>query len=274
MKLEGKVAIVTGGGQGIGQGIINCLAEEGADVAIVDINGDSAGKVAEEVEALGRKSLAIETDLTDSKQVKQAVQDIIDTFGKIDILVNNVGGLGKVLLSRTKMGFVNEADAEWDETYELNLKSHIMMCREVVPHLIKQKSGKIVNIASEAGKRIGMNVTAYGTIKGGVIYFTKSLAGELGEHNINVNCVCPGVVYTPFWKALASHILDIRYAPETKGMTPEDFFLKVIVEPHTPLKRPQTPEDIGRAVVFLVSEDAKNITGQALSVDGGRIRYP
>ncbi len=269
MKLEDKVAIVTGGGAGIGQGIVHCLAEEGADVAVVDIIGDNARKVADEVKVLGRKSLAIEADLTDTKKVTQAVQDIINTFGKIDILVNNVGGLGKTLLARTKMGFINEEDAEWDETYELNLKTHILMSRAVAPCFIKQKSGKIVNISSEAGKRIGTTVTAYGTVKASVIHFTKSLAGELAEHNINVNCICPGIVYTAFHEAAGA--LFARLHPD-EAMTPRERFDKFLVA-HTPLKREQTPEDIGRAVVFLVSEDAKNITGQALSVDGGRIMY-
>ena len=112
------------------------------------------------------------------------------------------------------MGFINEEDAEWDETYELNLKTHISMSRVVAPYFIKQKSGKIVNIASEAGKRIGTSVTAYGTIKSNVIHFTKSLAGELGEHNINVKCVCPGVVYTRLWEALASHLADLQFIPQ------------------------------------------------------------
>ncbi len=268
MKLEGKVAIVTGGGQGLGQGIARCLAEEGADVAIVDINRDTARKVADEVKALGRKSLAIEADLTDNKGVKQAVRDVISTFGKIDILVNNVGGMGKTLLARTSPEFTDQEEAEWDENYKLNLKTHILMSQAVAPYFIKQKSGKIVNIASQAGKMPGSGSMAYSVAKAADIHFTRSLATVLAEHNINVNCICPGVIYTPLWEKIAAQ--SIRRLPEAKGMTTREHFLKFAV-PLVPLKREQTPEDIGRAVVFLVSEDARNITGQSLNVDGGRV---
>ena len=271
MKLEGKVAIVTGGGQGIGQGIVHCLAEEGADVAVVDINGDNAKKVADDVKGLGRKSLALEVDLTDNKKITQAVQDIIDTFGKIDILVNNVGGLGKTLLARTSPEFIDQEEAEWDENYELNLKTHVLMSRAVVPYFRKQKSGKIVNIASIAGKSNYAGHMAYSAAKASVISFTRTLAMELAEHNINVNCICPGVIYTPLWEKIAAQ--HVRLLPEAKGMEPREYFFKVVVPGFVPLKREQTPEDIGRATVFLVSEDAKNITGQSLNVDGGRIMY-
>ncbi len=254
MKLEGKVAIVTGGGAGIGQGIVHCLAEEGAEVAVVDMNRDTANKVADEVKALGRKSLAIEADVTNSKQIDRLVQETIGTFGKIDILANNVGGYGKITRARTKMGFINIEEEEWDENYELNLKSHIRMSRAVAPYFIKQKSGKIVNIVSGNGTRLGGRVGAYETMKIADIHFTRSLAMELAEHNINVNCVYPGNVWTPLM--------------ERRGASREDFYKKIASQ--TPLGRPQTPEDIGRAVVFLASEDAKQITGHVLNVSGGR----
>ena len=202
MKLDGKVAIVTGGGQGLGRGAVLCLAEEGADVAIVDINRDTASKVADEVKALGRKSLAVVVDATDSKQVDQAVQKVIDTFGKIDILVNNVGGGGKSTWARTSLAFVDQEEAEWDETLTLNLKSHVLMCRAVVPYFLKQKSGKIVNISSIGGKTPSPTIMQYGAAKAAVIHFTKSLAMELAEQNINVNCVCPGVIFTPLWASV------------------------------------------------------------------------
>ena len=268
MKLEGKVAIVTGGGVGIGRGIVHCLAEEGADVAVVDINRDTAREVAGEVKAAGCESLAIEADLTDNKKVTQAVQDIINTFGKIDILVNNAGGMGKILLARTSLKFVDVKEAEWDENYELNLKTQVLMSRAVAPYFIKQKSGKIVNISSVAGKSNRSQHMAYSAAKASVIHFTRILAAELAEHNINVNCICPGVIYTPLWEKIAAQFT--RLLPEAKGMTPREYFDKFNV-PRVPLKRGQTVEDIGYAVVFLVSEDARNITGQSLNVDGGMI---
>jgi len=268
LKLEGKSAIVTGGGQGLGRGIVRCLAEEGANVAVVDINKDNAEKVAGEVKALGRRSLAVDADLTDNRKVKQAVQDIITAFGKIDILVNNVGGMVRTLLARNSLEFVDMKEAEWNENYELNLKSHILISQAVVPYFIKQKSGKIVNIASIAGKMPGSGHMTYNILKAADIHLTRSLAMSLSEHNINVNCICPGVIYTPLWEGFGAQFT--RILPKAKGMTPRKYFDKFVV-PRVPLKREQTEEDIGRAVVFLVSEDARNITGQSLNVDGGMI---
>jgi len=269
MRLEGKIAIVTGGGAGIGQGIVHCLAEEGADVAVVDINKDAAAKVAGEVKAAGRKSLAVEADLIDSKKVTQAVRDIINTFGRIDILVNNAGGIGKTLLARTSLNFIDQKDAEWGENYELNLRTQVLMSRAVAPYFIKQKSGKIVNVASVAGIGPTPQLMAYAAAKAADISFTKSLAMELAEHNVNVNCVCPGVIYTLLWEKLAAQFTQL--VPEARGMTPREYFDRFLV-PRVSLKRGQTVEDIGHAVVFLVSEEARNITGQSLTVDGGMVK--
>ena len=275
MKLEGKVAIVSGGG-GIGQGIVRCLAEEGANVAVVDINGDTAKKTADEAKALGRKSLAIVADVTDKKKVNQAVKQILDTFGKVDILVNNVGGHGEAYYTGTGMQFVDMEEAVWDQDLAVNLKTQFLMCQAVVPYLTKQKSGKIVNMSSIAGKEstammgggAAARLSVYGVAKAAVLKFTKSLARELAQYNINVNAICPGVIYTPLVEKATAY--RSQFIPESKGMTPRDYWLRGVVA-SVPLKREQTPEDIGRAVVFLVSEDARNITGQSLNVDGGLI---
>lgn len=266
MKLEGKIAIVTGGGQGIGQGIVYCLAEEGADVAVVDINGVGARKVADHVKGLGRKSLAVEADLTDGTKVAQAVQEIINTFGKIDILVNNAGGLGKIFLGRTSTRFIDQGDAEWDEAFTLNLRTNVLMSRAVVPYFMKQRSGKIVNISSQAGIGPGFSLMTYGAAKQSVTSFTRTLAGELAEYDINVNGICPGMVYTAFPEGTGAQFKRLN-PDKAKGITTREWFLKSLAR--TPLKREQTPEDIGRAVVFLASEDAKNITGQLLNINGG-----
>ncbi len=270
MKLEGKVAIVTGGAAGIGLGIVLCLAEEGADVVIGDINGDAARKAASDVEKLGRKALAIETDLTDKKKVAQVVQQTIDTFGKIDIVVNNVGGNWvKARADRTSPEFTAQEEAEWDETFQLNMKSHVFMSQAVIPYFIEQKSGKIVNISSIAGQKPA--ATPYSVCKAGDIALTKALAKELAEHNINVNCVCPGGVYTAFHENMI--IERIKYKdPSVMGLKPSEY--REYFEKRAAgrlLKRAQTAEDMGRAVVFLVSEDAKNITGEILSVSGGSL---
>jgi len=268
MKLEGKVAIVTGGGQGLGQGIVRCLAEEGADIAIADIKEEVANKTADEVRALGRKALPIVADLTNSEQVAKVVQDTLDTFGKIDILVNNVGGSTRASLERATLKFVDSKDIECDQMYQINFKAHVMVSRSVIPHFVKQKSGKILNISSIAGKGRSTSHPFYGAMKAGIISLTRTLAAELGEYNINVNSICPGLIYTPAnWAQFAAH--HVQILPSAKGMSPREYFLRGVA--HVPLKREQTPEDIGRAVVFLVSEDAKNITGQSLNVDGGMV---
>ena len=304
MKLEGKVAIVTGGGQGIGEGIVHCLAEEGADVSVVDINADTASKVADEVKSMGRKALPVIADLTDDNEVDRAVKDTLDSLGKVDILVNNVGGVSEEMASelmqeyRAPLGdeslpaYMTYNSELWDRFYRLNLKAHVMVTHAVTPHFVKQRSGKIVNIASIAGRLADPNQMPYATFKAGVISMTWSMARALAPYNINVNCICPGLIYTPLWDRGATHMYQrIRDAMATgqelperlrrfaaaakeidiEKLTPKEFWLRFMVAPNVPLEREQTPEDIGRATAFLVSEDAKNITGQTLNVDGGQV---
>ena len=266
MKLAGKVAIITGGG-GIGRSIALCLAEEGADIAVVDISEENARKVAAEVKGLGRKSLAVAADATKSNETIKAVQKSVDTFGKIDILVNGVGGECKTFLAKDSLKFVDIEDAEWDGSFKLNFKTVALMSEAVVPYFIKQKSGKIVNISSVASKLFDPTVIAYGVAKTGVIHFTSALAMELAKYNINVNCICPGPIWTPLWEKEAEKF--IQNTPEAKGMTPREYFLKYAMD--YPLERELEPEDIAHAVVFLVSEGARNITGQTLNVDGGMV---
>lgn len=301
MKLEGKVAIVAGGGQGIGEGVVHCLAEEGADVAVVDINGDTAREIAEQVKAMGRKALPVIANLTDDDQVTEAVKDTVDFFGKIDILVNNVGGVSEETLRvmteyAASLGdvaalpaYMRYSSDVWDRFYKLNLKTHVMLSHAVTPHFIKQRSGRIVNISSIAGRLADPDQMPYAAMKAGDISITWSLARALAPYNITVNCVCPGHVYTPLWARGANYMLEAVREARRKGelppprfrrfaeamdvdsITPRDFWLKYIVLPNTPLGREQTPEDMGRAVVFFVSDDAKNITGQVLHVDGGMV---
>ncbi len=280
MKLENKVAIVTGGGAGIGLGITLCLAREGADVVIVDINEVNANKAADEVKKLGRKGLPVIANVTDEKQVADAVQKTIDTFGRLDILVNNAGGESRVYYEKPDEKY--DEIKEWDDTVELNLRATMLMCRAVAPYFIEQKNGKIVNIASIAGRpssnigsaperRRGKGLefdplTSYGVAKAGVIKFSRTIALQLAEFNINVNCICPGVLYTSLYERSVPRRIDAN--PEAEGMTPREYFDNYL-SPMVPLKREQTPEDIGNAVVFLTSEDSRNITGQTLNVDGG-----
>ncbi|MCK9273898.1 MAG: SDR family oxidoreductase [Syntrophales bacterium] len=262
MKLKGKVAIVTGGGQGIGRGIVQCLAEEGADIAIFTKTGDSCLQAAEELKETGCRSLPLKTDVTNREQVSRSIKATVDFFGKIDILVNSVGG-GSIAIAP----FVDLEEWVWDRNYELNIKSQVFMCQAVAPYFIKQKSGKILNLSSIGGKRAAAMNAPYGATKAGVIYFTKALAAELADCNINVNCICPAAVFTPtFAKLIDDHM--IRPEAKAKGMTARQFFDKVLMRAY-PMNREITPEDIGRAAVFLVSEDARNITGQTLNITAG-----
>jgi meso-butanediol dehydrogenase/(S,S)-butanediol dehydrogenase/diacetyl reductase len=279
VKLKDKVAIVTGGGLGIGRGIVRCLAEEGADVAIIDINAEAAEEAAAEVAELGGRSQAVIADVIDSPTGAAAVEEIARAFGRVDILVNNVGGQ-RGAPARTEMpSIINRTDEEWLGSYEINLKPTITMCRNVAPIMIAQRYGKIVNISSIAGRLADAGNTPYATFKAGVISLTWSLSRELAQHNINVNCVCPGWVYTPLWQRGITGILGRlreggaappRFAGvDANNITDVEFFQQHIVGSNAPLGREQTAEDMGRAVAFFASEEARNITGQTLHVDGG-----
>jgi len=231
MRLAGKVAVVTGGGSGIGRGIVLALAREGADVAIPDIQVLNAEKVAGEVKGLGRKVVAMKTDVTSAADVKTMVDRTREAFGKIDILVNNAGAAGPPGM-----------------------------------HFIERKAGRIVNIASIAGPISAPTMPPYSVAKMGVITLTRIVAKELAPHGVTVNAICPGVLWTDFWQKLAAHLAETN--PAFKGMTARQVFDKRVAD-ITPMKREQTPEDIGWAAVFLASDEARNITGQALNVDGG-----
>jgi len=261
MRLAGKVAVITGGGSGIGRGIVLAMAQEGADIAIPDIQVINAEKVAAEVKALGRKALPMKTDVTSSVDVKAMVDRVRETFGKIDIVVNNAG-----MAAPPGMPFMNNTEEDWDRAFAVNTKSVFLVSKAVAPQMIERKAGRIVNIASIAGPIAAVTMPPYSVAKMGVITLTKVIAKELAPHGVTVNAICPGVLYTEFWQKLAAHIAETT--PAFKGMTARQVFDKRVSD-IIPLKREQTPEDIGWAAVFLASDEARNITGIALPVDGG-----
>ena len=261
MRLAGKVAIVTGGGSGIGRGIVLAMAREGADIAIPDIQVLNAEKVAEEARAVGRKALAMKTDVTSAADVKAMVDRTRETLGKIDVLVNNAG-----MAAPPGMPFTNNTEDDWDRAFAVNTKSVFLTSKAIAPYFIERKGGRIINIASIAGPISALTMPPYSVAKMGVITFTRVVAKELAPHGITVNAICPGVLYTDFWQKLAAHIAATN--PAFAGMTPRQVFEKRVND-LVPLKREQTPDDIGWAAVFLASEEARNITGQALNVDGG-----
>jgi meso-butanediol dehydrogenase/(S,S)-butanediol dehydrogenase/diacetyl reductase len=258
-RLDGKVAIVTGGGRGIGRGIARVLAREGAAIVIADIDMDNARRTADEIGAGGGRALAVRVDVTDPTSAEAGVNAAVEAFGRVDILVNNAGVVGE------HVGGGSITLEDWDRCYEVNLKGTWIMSRAVVERFKAQGGGKIVNIASIAGRRGGAGLAHYSASKAAVINLTQSLARDLGRHNINVNAVCPGLLWTDMWRHLEALIgRDARPEVVEQRRTFERFIAE-----RCPLGREQTPEDIGYAVAFFASDEARNITGQALNVDGG-----
>ncbi len=261
MRLTEKVAMVTGGGAGIGQAIALAMAREGADVLVADIQVGAAEAVAQAVRDLGRRAAAMPADVSQETQVQQAIADGIRQFGHIDILVNNAGvtpGLG--------LPFTRQVEADWDRVFNINVKSVFFACKAIAPHFMERTFGKIINLASIAGPLASQTMPSYSVSKMGVITFTRIVAKELAAYNVNVNAICPGLLWTDMWKNIGEVIRATN--PAYADLTPRQMFERR-VEEWIPLKREQTPEDIAHAAVFLASEEARNITGQALMVDGG-----
>ena len=251
MLLENRVAIVTGGAKGIGRAIAHEFAKEGCSVAVADIQLELAEKTAQELSAIGAQGLAIGCDATNSSQVKNMVDKVVDKFGKIDILVNNTGGFGPV----TPITEITEE--EWQKAQELNLTSTFLCTQAVVPHMIKAHYGKIVNISSMAAISSGPPNAHYTAAKGGVYSLTFGLAGELAHHNICVNAILPGIIRTGMW--------DHSIPP---GANEDDFF-KELGDANVPLGRVGTPEDVAYIALFFASELSRYVTGDRLLAGGG-----
>jgi len=257
MTLSDKIALVTGAGQGIGKACALTIATQGADVAVVDINGQTAEQTASEVIALGRKGLALQADVGDVSAIDRMVRQTLDTFGRIDMLVNNAGV--------TRRAYIMDlTEEDWDRIHRVNAKGVFFCLQRVAREMIPRREGRIVNIASIAGKGYeGTSNAAYAASKGAVISLTKTAAQQLARHNINVNAVCPGVTNT----ALSQASLEIRAQQE--GVSVEEIQRRRAET--IPLRRANEPEDIAAMVAFLGSAGARNITGQSFNVDGGII---
>lgn len=239
MRLEGQIAIVTGGGRGIGRATCLTFAREGADIVIPEANLANAKATAEKIIALGRRCLTIETDVADGDSVRQMVQETLDAFGRIDILVNNAG-----IFSYTRLEACTEA--EWDRIIAVNLKGPFLCAQAVMPTMKEQRSGRIINLGSLAGQVGGMVASApYSASKAGVMCLTKSLARALGEYGITVNSIAPGVAAT-------------EMAKNHPDMTDQ-----------IPLRRIADPSEIAAALLFLASADGRYVTGATLDVNGG-----
>ena len=256
MKLAGKTALVTGAGGGLGQGIVMSLAKAGADVALADLNLEMVQSVQGEMNALGRKSSAIEVDVTRWNQVQAMYEKCEKDLGKIDIVVNNAG----VVVAN----FVEALEeADWDRMMNINAKGVFLCCKAVLPHLRKQGGGAIINVSSIAGKKGNPTMSGYNASKFAVIGFTQSLAQEVAKENITVNAICPGIIRTAMWDYLA----DLLKRPDE---TLEESWQRS-VESTIPQGRAQTPEDIGELAVYIAS--ARNLTGQAINIDGGIVMH-
>jgi 3-oxoacyl-[acyl-carrier protein] reductase len=243
LKLAGKVALVTGAAQGIGKAVALLLAQNGADTVVSDINLEKAEETAKEIQSLGRKALAIKVDVAQLGEVEKMVEASLAQFGKIDILVNNAG------IARDKL-ILRMTEEDWDAVLNINLKGTFNCTKAVVRHMSKQKSGKIVNIASVVGEMGNAGQGNYAASKAGVIGFTKTIAREFAQRGINVNAIAPGYIETSMTEALPDKAKE-----ELQRLIPMDRLGK--------------PEDVAEAVFFLVSEASSYITGQVLNVNGG-----
>lgn len=251
MLLKDKVAIVTGGAVGIGKGTAMTFAREGCSVAIVDLNLDMANQVAEEI---GGNAMAIKCDVTDINQVKSAVDQVVAKYGRVDILMNNAGGMIKLNADPVE----DISEEEWDKVYQLNLKSEFFFTKYVTPIMKKQKSGKIINLSSIGAVQPPHHVAHYNSAKAAAIGFTVDLAGGLAPWGINVNAILPGPIRTEF------------YSQRTNEMNDEEkdaFF--AFLGTKVPLQRVGMPEDIANTALFFASEMSSWITGQVLCVAGG-----
>jgi len=246
--LLGKISIVTGGAMGIGREIALRLARDGSDVAIVDIEKEPAQEVVKEIQSMGRKSLFFEADVAQWDQVKAMVEGVLKDFKGVDILINNAGIVGPFVP-------VWEYRVEdWDRVMEVNMKGIFLCCKAVMPSMLEGKSGRIVNIASIAGKEGNPRMSAYSSSKAAVIAFTKSLAKEVAQQNIMVNCITPALIET--------HMMEIMESEQ------REFLLAKI-----PMGRFGKPFEVAALVRFLVSDECSFSTGQCYDISGGRAVY-
>jgi len=246
MRFQDKVALITGGAQGIGEAIVKAFARENATVVIADIQIDRAMAVADEARSLGGRALAIKMDVTDYSEVSNGVSRVLEEYGRIDILVNNAG-------FDMPGDFLEQDEQSWDRSLSLNLKGPMIVSSIVLRSMIEKRFGRIVNISSEAGRTGAPFMVAYAAAKGGVIALTRSLARAYAKYNIRVNSIAPGPTETPALKGALVNNPGLR-----------DLFLQ-----SRPIQRFGRPEDVAAAVLFLASDKSEYITGQTLNVDGG-----
>lgn len=264
--LSGRIAVVTGGASGIGEGISLVLANQGAKLVVSDVNIENARRVVSELELSGQTGIAVKVDVTDRNSVKNMVDQSLTVFEKIDILVNNAGivGIGNWWERE------NPSDEDWAHVFKVNVRGMVITSELIAKHMKIKNYGKIINIASIAARQGSFDLPHYSASKAAVVSWTQSNALQLARYNINVNAICPGLLWTPMWEEISRK--RARFGtPDIVGnhLSGRNLFDK-IVEETIPMKKEQTPEDIGHLAAFLSSDEAHNITGQAVNVDGGR----
>lgn len=258
MRFTAKSALVTGAGRGIGRAVALRLAQEDLDITVADIRGDAAEAVAAEVAALGRNSRAVVVDVASAEQLQNAVRGHAESFGRLDVLVNNAGiMIVKPLFEHT--------EADWDRIFAINFKSVFFGCQAAAPVMQAQKFGRIINTASMAAYISSPLYPAYSATKAAVVSLTESLAKTLAPH-IQVNAVCPGVIDTDMWDQID------RQAGSLMGMSKPKEWMNTRIERSVVMGRPGTPEEVAAVYAFLASDDAGYITGQAYGVNGGMLR--
>ena len=250
MRLNGKVAIVTGGASGFGAGISRCFAAEGAKVVVADLNLEGAQATTLAIEGDGGTAVACQVDVTQAREVEAMVAGAVENFGQLDILVNNAG------IGQRPTPLQDTSDGDYDALFDINVKSVFLGCQAVLPRFRAQGHGNIINTASGIALTPRPNLVIYGATKGAVVTFTKGLAMELAEEGIRVNALCPAVADTPMLR-------EFMGGSETAEAR-ERFTASV------PMGRLITPQDVGLAALYLASDEAGMITGTCLPVDGGR----
>ncbi len=267
MQLHDTVAIVTGGGGGLGAGISACLAEAGARLVICDWNLAQAEKVAAELRELGFAARASQADVRSAGDCRRMVEDTLATEGRLDTLVCNAGVDGLPSENPdTPPLLENILETDWDLVMAVNLKGVYLSCAAAIPVFKSERRGRIINIASVAGRQGVEFLPAYAASKAGVISLTQSMALQLAPYHVNANCICPGIIWTPMWERLATYLN--RSNPAFADAGPEAVY-DAVVKQMIPFGKPQTPADIGHTAVFLASDAAAEITGQSINVCGG-----
>ena len=258
MLLKDRVAIITGGGRGIGRGVALRYAREGAKLALVDIQQAHLDETVAALDESGTHAeyILLQGDVSSSADVQRFFDATIERFGRLDILVNNAG------IGNPPVRIIEMPEEAWDRTLAVNLKSVFLCSKLAALQFIKQGGGgRIISVASQAGKTGYAFLTPYCASKAGVVLFTQAFAKEVGEHNINVNCVCPGTIDTPLLRGAGG-----------AAMASDDLFSRLIgnVLPSIPLGRIGYPEDVANIITFLASDDAAYMTGQAINISGGQ----